>query len=184
MAAGMMPGCNPNVHSASGKKAPLFSPLSSVIAKPDHALAAASIAGRIGANPNALTGVYRQQFGVLRQVLFDCALDATCPAEQKPGKRSVLNQPASIEGGESDHAADVRGPLRIGSTLSEDFLLEYANGLDGKDLGWGRMDAGKLMEILKLHAAYADLARQTPDVARLQSSNLLSHVLALHGASR
>src|SRR5208283_2318136 len=26
-----------------------------------------------------------------------------------------------------------------GSTLSEDFLLEYANGLTGADLGWGRL---------------------------------------------
>ena len=177
MAVGMMPGCSLNVHSASGKKDPLFSPLTGGIAKPDRGLAAASISGRIGANPNALTGVYRQQFGVLREVLFGCAPDATCPAEQKPGKRSVFNQPASIEAGESDHAADVRGPLRIGSTLSEDFLLEYVNGMDGKDLGWGRLDAGKLMEILKLHAAYADLARQTPYVARIQSSNLLSHIL-------
>jgi 4-phytase / acid phosphatase len=178
MAAGIMPGCHPNVHSASGKKDPLFSLLSRGIAKPDRGLAAASISGRIGANPNALTGVYRREFGVLREVLFGCAPDATCPEEQKPGKRSVLDQPASIEAGESDHAEDVRGPLRIGSTLSEDFLLEYVNGMDGKDLGWARLDAGKLMEILKLHAAYADLARQTPYIARLQSSNLLSHVLA------
>lgn len=115
------------------KKIRLFRPLGGVIATPDRGLAAA-ISGRIGGNPNALTRVYRQQFDVLRQVLFDCAPDTTCPAEQKSGKRSVLNQPASIEAGESDYAADVRDPLRIGSTLSEDFLLEYANGMDGKDL--------------------------------------------------
>jgi 4-phytase/acid phosphatase len=30
---------------------------------------------------------------------------------------------------------------------------------------------------MRLHAVYADLARQTPYVARLQGSNLLSHVL-------
>lgn len=177
MAAGMMPGCSLNVHSISDKKDPLFSPLSAGIAKPDRALAAASIAGRIGANPNALTGVYRQAFGTLREVLFGCAPDTTCPEEQKPGKRSVMNQPSSVEAGEGDHAVDLRGPLRTGSTLSEDFLLEYVNGMDGKDLGWGRLDTGKLLEILRLHAAYADLARQTPYVARLQSSNLLSHVL-------
>jgi 4-phytase/acid phosphatase len=88
-----------------------------------------------------------------------------------------LNQPSSVEAGEGDHAADLRGPLRTGSTLSEDFLLEYVNGMDGKDLGWGRLDAGKLLDILRLHVAYADLARQTPYVARLQSSNLLSHIL-------
>jgi 4-phytase/acid phosphatase len=177
MAAGMMPGCNLNVHSVSDKKDPLFSPLSAGIAKPDRALAAASISGRIGANPNALVGTYRQALGTLREVLFGCAPDTTCPAEEKPGKRSVMNQPASVEAGEGDHAADLRGPLRIGSTLSEDFLLEYVNGMEGKDLGWGRLDAGKLLEILRLHAAYADLARQTPYVARLQSSNLLSHIL-------
>jgi 4-phytase/acid phosphatase len=67
--------------------------------------------------------------------------------------------------------------LYLGSTLSEDFLLEYLNGMDGKDLGWGRLDAAKLMEIMRLHAAYADLARQTQYVARAQGSNLLSHIL-------
>jgi 4-phytase/acid phosphatase len=92
------------------------------------------------------------------------------------GKRSVLKQPSSIEARQGDNAADLRGPLRIGSTLSEDFLLEYVNGLEGKDLGWGRLDVGKLPEIMRLHAAYADLARQTPYVARLQGSNLLSHI--------
>jgi 4-phytase / acid phosphatase len=177
MAAGMIPGCSMRVHRATEKKDPLFSPLSAGIAKPDRALAAASISGRIGGNPNALIGTYRQAFGTLREVLFGCAPDTTCPAEQEPGKQSVLKQPSSVEAGEGDHAADLRGPLRIGSTLSEDFLLEYVNGMDGKDLGWGRLDAGKLLEILKLHAAYADLARQTPYVARLQSSNLLSHLL-------
>jgi 4-phytase/acid phosphatase len=177
MATGMMPGCRLNIHSVSDKKDPLFSPLSAGVAKPDRALAAASISGRIGANPNALIGVYRQAFGTLREVLFGCAPDTPCPAKQRPGKRSVLNQPSSVEAGQGDHAADLRGPLRIGSTLSEDFLLEYLNGMDGKDLGWGRLDAGKLLEILTLHAAYAELARQTPYVARIQSSNLLSHVL-------
>ena len=59
MAAGMMPGCSLTVHSVRDKKDPLFSPLSAGIAKPDRALAAASISGRIGGNPNASTGVYR-----------------------------------------------------------------------------------------------------------------------------
>jgi 4-phytase / acid phosphatase len=177
IATGMMPGCRLNVHFVSGRRDPLFSPMSAGIAKPDRALAAASISGRIGANPNALIGAYRQAFGTLREVLLGCAPDTTCAAEQQPGKRSVMSQPSAVEAGEGDHPADLKGPLRIGSTLSEDFLLEYVNGMDGKDLGWGRLDAGKLLEILRLHAAYADLARQTPYVARLQGSNLLSHVL-------
>jgi 4-phytase/acid phosphatase len=39
------------------------------------------------------------------------------------------------------------------------------------------LDDRKVMEVMRLHAAYADLVRQTPYVARVQSSNLLSHIL-------
>jgi 4-phytase/acid phosphatase len=177
LAAGMMPGCSVDVQAVSSGEDPLFSPLSAGIAKPERALAAASISGRIGANPSALIRVYGQAFGTLREVLFGCAPATPCPPEEKPGKRSVLEQPPSVEDGKGDHAADLRGPLRIGSTLSEDLLLEYVNGMEDKVLGWGRLDAGKLLEVMRLHAAYADLARQTPYVARLQGSNLLSHVL-------
>lgn len=177
LAAGIMPECGINVHNVSGGKDPLFSPLSAGMGNPDLALAVASISGRIGANPSALVGIYRHAFDTLRELLFGCAPGISCPAEDKPGKRSVLNQPSSLEAGKGDHAADLRGPLRIGSTLSEDFLLEYVNGMEGKDLGWGRLDEGKLLEIMRLHAGYADLARQTTYIARLQGSNLLSHIL-------
>lgn len=140
-------------------------------------LAARSISGRIGANPAALVAIYRHAFDTLREVLFGCAPDASCPAEDQPGKQSLLKQPSIIEAGQGDHAADLQGPLRTGSTLAEDFLLEYASGMSGQGLGWGRLDAAKLLEVMRIHAAYADLARQTPYTARVQASNLLTHVL-------
>jgi 4-phytase / acid phosphatase len=177
LAAGLMPGCGLRTQSTSDGKDPLFSPLAAGIGQPDHALAAASISGRIGGNPDALVGIYRSAFDTLRELLFGCLRGESCPAEERPGKRSVLKEPSSLEASKGDHSADLRGPLRIGSTLSEDFLLEYLNGMEGKDLGWGRLDADKLMDIMRLHAAYADLARQTPYVARVQGSNLLSHIL-------
>ena len=49
--------------------------------------------------------------------------------------------------------------------------------MDGNDLAWGRLDTSKLMDIMRLHAAYANLARQTQYSARVQGSNLLSHIL-------
>jgi 4-phytase / acid phosphatase len=177
LVTGMMPGCRLNVEVVSGGEDPLFSPLAAGIGKPDRALAASSVSGRIGENPNALVGAYQQAFDTLREVLFGCAPGAACPAEEKPTKQSLLKQSSFVESGKGDHAADLRGPLRIGSTLSEDLQLEYANGMEGKDLGWGRLDARKLLEVMRLHAAYADLARQTPYLARLQGSNLLSHIL-------
>src|SRR5208283_5751766 len=68
-----------------------------------------------------------------------------------------------------------------GSTLSEDFLLEYANGLTGADLGWGRLTKENLFSVLELHRVYTDLMRRTPALARIHGSNLLAHVLCSMG---
>jgi 4-phytase/acid phosphatase len=73
--------------------------------------------------------------------------------------------------------AELSGPLNIASTFTENLLLEYANGMEGKDLGWGRLDAHNLLHIMKLHTTYADLMRRTPYLASARSSNLLVHVL-------
>lgn len=177
LAAGMMPGCNVEVRTVSKGEDALFSPLSTGIGKPDRALAAASISGRFGSNPGALVNTYRQPLDTLREVLFGCNRATVCPAETKPSKRSILEQPSAVEEGKGGHAADLRGPLRTGSTLAEDLMLEYVNGMEGNDLGWGRLDESKLLAVMRLHEAYADLARQTPYIARTQGSNLLSHIL-------
>ena len=176
LASGMMPGCNLDVGVASGKD-PLFSPLSAGIGQPNRDLAVASISGRIGENPIAFIATYRYAFDTLREVLFDCVPSSPCPAEKGPGKKMLLDQPSRIETASGGHAADIQGPLKIGSNLSEGLLLEYVNGMKGRDLGWGRLTSVKLLEIMRIHAAYVDLARQTPYIARIQASNLLSHIL-------
>ncbi len=177
LASGMMPGCTLEVHVVSGKDDPLFSPLLAGIGEPDRALAVAAIAGRIGGNPTAFLATYRYAFYKLREVLFGCAPFIPCPAEKQSGKLVLLDQPSTVVALKGGHAADIQGPLKIGSNLSEALLLEYANGMEGKDLGWGRLTRVKLLEIMRIHEAYADLARQTPYVARVQASNLLSHIL-------
>ncbi len=75
-----------------------------------------------------------------------------------------------------DGAVEIQGPLAAASTLSENLLLEYANGFSGRELGWERLDAAKLRRVLELHTAYADLARRTPAIARARSSLLLSTI--------
>jgi 4-phytase/acid phosphatase len=92
------------------------------------------------------------------------------------GKQSLLGLPASVQA-TSDGLADIRGPLRTGSTLSENLFLEYAEGMSGKDLGWGRLDADRRLEVMAIHTAYADLARRTPYLAGVQGANLLEHIL-------
>ncbi|MGA3028904.1 MAG: histidine-type phosphatase [Bryobacteraceae bacterium] len=66
----------------------------------------------------------------------------------------------------------------VAASLAEDMLLEYLNGFSGKDLGWGRLNAGNLEQILSLHADHAEATRRAPEIARARGSNLLAHVLA------
>lgn len=67
---------------------------------------------------------------------------------------------------------------RARSTLTENLLLEYTNGMTGKELGWGRLDEPTLRRLMVLHTGYADLARRTLYGARVRGSNLLFHMLA------
>ena len=54
--------------------------------------------------------------------------------------------------------------------------LAYANGFEGRELGWGRLNARNLQQVLELHTAYADLMRRTPYLARARGGNLLTRV--------
>jgi 4-phytase/acid phosphatase len=74
-------------------------------------------------------------------------------------------------------AFGLRGPFTTGSTFSENLLLEYANGMRGDDLGWGRLTRENLERVLEVHTVYADIMRRTPYLARARASNLLAHVL-------
>jgi 4-phytase / acid phosphatase len=44
-------------------------------------------------------------------------------------------------------------------------------------VGWGRVDSNKLRELMQLHTASSDIERRTSYIARIQSSNMLSHIL-------
>jgi len=178
LAAGMLPDCAVEVHSLpEGKTDPLFSPIPAGVGNPDRALAATAVSGRIGGNPGALLGVYRPAFETMQQVLLGCKLGPKCPPEGKAVKQSLLELPASVGPAKGDRLAELRGPLSTASTLAEDFLLEYTNGMEGKELGWGRVNETNLMEMMSLHTAYADLLRRTTYIARVQASNLLSHIV-------
>jgi 4-phytase/acid phosphatase len=118
-------------------------------AKTDTNRAAVAVAGRIGGHPDALREVYGSAFRALER---------------------VLGKPLPPDDGDQ--------PLSPASTLAEDFRLEYTNGMTGKQLGWGRLNASNLLEIMALHAAHADLTRRTRYVARARGSNLLSHLRA------
>ena len=69
-------------------------------------------------------------------------------------------------------------PWGLASTLGENLLLEYAEGMKGKDLGWGRLNSDNLSKILELHAAVVRILPVAPLISpRARGSDLLDSVL-------
>jgi 4-phytase/acid phosphatase len=85
--------------------------------------------------------------------------------------------PATLDRGKGDHLAELRGPLNTASTITENFLLEYTNGMPMDQVGWGRVDLPTLKRLMDLHSAASDLTRRTSYLATVQASNALAHIL-------
>lgn len=161
----MLPGCEVPVHSVEGgQKDALFEGLGKV----DPQAAAQAVLARLGPHPEQRAAHYRD---LLKKLQF--TLDG---GGKRPAKSLDLS--AAIDIAAEGKALELKGPLATASTLSEDFLLEYSNGMSGADFGWGRLSKADLLDILRLHDLYADLMRRTPVLARPRGSNLLAHIRA------
>jgi len=176
LAAGIAPGCMLEVRALpEGTHDPLFHSLGAGVGHIDNQLAMAAISGRIGANPSGLTEAYRPQFEALEEVLRGCDPGTNCAGTPEP--QSLFDIPSSIATRKGDHLATLQSPLGVASSMTENLLLEYAEGMDAANVGWGRVDLHKLRFLLQLHAASEDIERRTIYPARVQSSNLLTHIL-------
>ena len=90
---------------------------------------------------------------------------------------SLFDIPSSLAPGKTDHLVDLRSPLSLASAMSENLMLEYTEGMDAAKVGWGQVDIHKLRDLLQLHTASSDIGQRTGYIARVESSNLLSHML-------
>jgi 4-phytase/acid phosphatase len=178
LAAGLAPGCAIEVNTLpEGAPDPLFHPLAAGVGHPDKLLATAAISGRIGGNPQGLAEAYRPQLEALEEVLLDCNTGANCVSTGSTTPQSILSTPSSIAPGAGDHLVELHSPLSVASTMAENLLLEYTEGMEAANVGWGRVDIQKLRELLQLHTSSEDISGRTGYVARVQSSNLLFHIL-------
>jgi 4-phytase/acid phosphatase len=153
----LLPGCKIEVHHGPDAKS---DPLFSGFGAPDPERAAADVRERLGTDPQKLAADHRAALDELQSIVKG-------PVES-----------AAISVNSKGKAPELTGPFTTGSTFSENLLLEYANGMEGSALGWGRLTREKLERILEVHTTYADLMRRTPFLARARGSNLLSHIVS------
>jgi 4-phytase/acid phosphatase len=162
-AASLMRGCTIAVESRPpDQKDPLFSG----VGAPDVERSLNAVRARLGASPQKLLADFRTAIDALQSILSG-GLDT-------PKK---LLEPVEIGVSLSGKGIELTGPFAVSSTMSENLLLEYANGFQGADLGWGRLTREKLSKVMELHAFYADMMRRTDYLAPARGSNLLEHVL-------
>ncbi len=173
MAEGLFPGCAPEIGGLpQGTPDALFHPLEAHINSVDPALAVAAIAGSIGGNPNNPTEAFRAQLTELDGILSKCG-DPAAPTS----RRSILDIPAKLTPGSEDHLAELRGPLSTASTLTENILFEYTEGMDASDVGWGCVNGANLRNLIDLHTAASDISQRPEPIARIQASNLLHQIV-------
>jgi 4-phytase/acid phosphatase len=181
IALGMFPGCageqQPAFHAlAEGEADPLFHPIAAGVGKPDRERATDSIAGRIGDNPRGLTEAYRAPLEDLQRILLGCAPASPCASSEHFVAKRLLEIPSSLDSGKGDHLAELKGPLNTAATITENFLLEYTDGMPLNQVGWGLVDRATLNELLELHTAASDLTRRSSYLATAQASDVMFHI--------
>jgi 4-phytase/acid phosphatase len=115
----------------------------------------------------SLEGALKPYDGVVQQLqsILCGAQDIGCALKTEKSALDVEPRNASL-----------KGPISIGSTVSEVFLLEYAQRMP--KVAWGRVSKpDQIIALLKLHDLQFNLMQRTPYVARRQGSALLHQIL-------
>lgn len=166
-AAGFMPGCTVTVAHPSGNAPdPIFHGLDDEPASFDGAAAyRAALALAPKGGIAAETRTYRGELTLLARVL-GCAPPG-CP---------LLTRPSILVAAPHDRP-DLQGPLDVGSTASQSFLLEYLEGMPPAQVGWGRVTRPEIERLLRFHPLKFKYANRPDAVARVAGAPLAKAVL-------
>ena len=178
LAEGLMPGCKIRIDALpQGTEDALFHPLAAKAIEADRQLAIDTLRERVHGDPAVPAREHQAALEELQRILNSCAAQpSSCSKVPAEKAMSVIGIVPAILPGKSDHLADLRGPLAVGSSMSENLLLEYAEGLPADQVGWGQVQEQQLQNMLPLHSAYFELVHRTPYFAQVEASNLLDHI--------
>ncbi len=173
---GMYPGCaNPLLRNQDDPTVPdpLFHPQPTPSCPMDPAANRAAVLGRIGGNFDSVLREYAPQLKKMQAV--------PCPPGQTSASRTcgLPAEPPAVVAGPDGRGAQISGPIGIGASAAETFLMESAQGLPNAQVAWGRLSGdAELADLLEIHRLEFDLAQKTLPVARQHGSNLMAQIVA------
>ena len=176
-ALGMLPAASVTVNSyAAPANDPLFNPVGAGVARLDYRMAVAAVNGRLGDNPQSLASAYAAELALTRSILFNYPVGQTPLPPTPAGKIDVTASPIGVATGDTTLPVEIGGLTDVAAAI-DPFVMEYADGLPAADVGWGQLTAGGISQTFRLYDLLLDLEFRTPYLARVQSSNLASHVV-------
>ena len=178
-AKGLAPHCPGKAgHGTPGEPDVLFDAVDAGLCPVDPKRAEASIRERLDAMLAKNGALYARSRARMQSILTaGCGKDRVCHVGEGENQIKISRGEAKLE-----------GPLNIGSSLSENLLLEYAQGMPLDQVGFGRMGATEaaqkaaLTDVLALHNLYSDVTRRNPYLASRRSTPMMQTILdALDG---
>ena len=175
---GMVPGCGiayrtkPNASVDS-----LFHPVAAGVCRLDAMVTQTSVLQRVAGDLNSVPRDFKAPFDALQDGM-DCCKPALCMAFGKAEGCKLADLPTFLSPQPNGTGVTMIGALAIASAVTEDFLLEYAEGMETGQVAWGRLTPAQLLQTFRLHTEAFDLMERTPYLARRQGSLLLMRVAA------
>lgn len=181
--AGLIPGPAIPVHSFPlGETDAVFDPVGKGVAPVDPARAAVDVRGVLGSGA-ALYSAYSGERSLVRSVLFDYPLGTQPPSpvpSTPPGLVDAASQPFLLEAGTTGLVTGNiidGGGLRTLESSIDPFVMEYTAGLPLEQVAWGRLSLDGISQLTRIAILELEIAMRSPYLARVQSSNAVSHVL-------
>lgn len=176
--AALMPGCDiPVEHPAPDGDDPVFHTLEGVPATFDgHAafLDAQKMLPKGGLATELRA--YRAELVLLQRALGCCA-PILCDAAKQPAACPISSLPSVLIENRNDRP-NLEGPLGIGSTASQTFLLEYLEGMPMADVAWGRATRADIEKMLRFHPVKFRYENRPEYIARRAGSALAARLVA------
>ena len=170
-AAGLYAGCGlVSGTSASATADPLFSPTYTY----DPVAAQAAVIARMGGSFAPIQTQLTPLYNLMTQVT-QCCSATLCAQSGLSAGCGFGDIPTSIT--VSAGALSLNGALGNGSSLSQIFELEYANGFTGADFGYGVMTKAQMQALEQIYTTKYDYFDRTPILAQTKGSNIAQQML-------
>ncbi len=170
------PGCDlPVSHGSTQERDPVFHPVEAGVCTVDSERGRASVMQQAGGDLEKTIQPHRKTLQALQSILGCCA-PRLCKASG--AKRCSLETlPSTLGVRKKDGGVHLTGPISIGSTAAEIFLLEYAQGFPLSQVGWGQATSpADIRRLLVFHRVQFDLIERTPYLAARYGSALVQQV--------